>query len=80
MTVTNGATKLLKAGEVAKRFGMLTSTIRYYTSLGLLKADAHSQGGYNLYSYENAKKMLEQIDMLKKKRYTLDEIKRELVK
>jgi len=80
MSGNNGAAKLLKAGEVAKRFGMLASTIRYYTALGLLKADAHSQGGYNLYDFDNVKKMIEQIEMLKKKRYTLDEIKKELVR
>jgi DNA-binding transcriptional MerR regulator len=80
MSNNNGDKKLFKAGELAKRFGILASTIRYYTTIGLLKADARSRGGYNLYDLRNAGKILENINDLKKKRWTLEEIKRELVK
>lgn len=75
----NGNENLLKAGELAKHFGILTSTIRYYTNIGLLKADSRSQGGYHLYDFENAKNVIEQITRFKKRRFTLDEIKEKLV-
>ena len=73
------AGKLLKAGQLAKHFGILTSTIRYYTNIGLLKADRRSQGGYNLYDYESAKNIIEQINHWKEKRLTLEEIREKLV-
>jgi len=78
MTDNNGRGKLLKAGQLAKYFGLLTSTIRYYTNLGLLQAADRSQGGYHLYDLEETKPVIERINDLKKKRYTLDEIKERL--
>ena len=69
---------LLKAGELAKRAGVLVTTIRYYTKIGLLQSDAVSPGKYNLYDEQNALARLSQIEDLKNRRYTLDEIKQEL--
>ena len=40
---------LLKIGEMAKLAGVLPSTIRYYTKLGLLEAAATTPGGQKLY-------------------------------
>ena len=79
MGTNNGDKRLLKAGELAKKFGILASTVRYYTTFGLLHSDARSPGGYNLYELSNAQDVLEQINSLKKKRLTLDEIKQELL-
>ncbi|MFC1517206.1 MerR family DNA-binding transcriptional regulator [Candidatus Margulisiibacteriota bacterium] len=76
MSSSNGG--LLKAGELAKRFGILTSTIRYYTNIGLLQSDGRSPGGYNLYDFMKAKGALDKIKHLKDKRFTLDEIKEKL--
>lgn len=68
---------LIKIGELAKMFSVLSSTINFYTREGLLKADARSQGGYRLYNPEKAIKILKKIDDLQnKKRYTIEEIKR----
>jgi DNA-binding transcriptional MerR regulator len=65
---------LLKAGELAKETGLLVSTIRYYTKIGLLTADAATPGNYNLYAKRKALKRLNAIEHLKKKRFTLDEM------
>ena len=78
MDDNNGGGKLLKAGQLAKYFGLLTSTIRYYTNLGLLRSAGRSQGGYHLYDLDETKPIIQRINDLKKKRYTLDEIKEKL--
>jgi DNA-binding transcriptional MerR regulator len=66
--------KLLKAGELAKLTGVLVSTIRFYTKLGLLAADGYTPGKYNLYAKDKALKRLRQVEDLKQRRFTLDEI------
>jgi len=69
---TNG--KLLKAGELAKLTGVLVSTIRYYTKIGLLESDGMTPGNYNLYVENKALRRLAQIEQMKKKRLLLDEM------
>jgi len=66
--------KLLKAGELAKLTGVLVSTIRYYTKIGLLHSDATTPGNYNLYIESKALKRLALIEQMKKKRLLLDEM------
>ena len=66
--------KLLKAGELAKLAGVLVSTVRFYTKLGMLSADGYTPGKYNLYAKDKALKRLRQIEELKQRRFTLDEI------
>jgi DNA-binding transcriptional MerR regulator len=70
--------KLLKAGELAKLTGLLVSTIRFYTKLGILAADGYTPGQYNLYAKDKALKRLRQIEDLKQRRFTLDEISEKL--
>ncbi len=67
--------KLLKAGELAKQAGVLVSTIRFYTKEGLIKSSALTPGKYNLYDEDEAITSLKKIESLKKKRYTIKEIK-----
>ncbi len=67
-------TKLLKAGELARKANVLVTTVRFYTKIGLLPADAQSPGKYNLYNEERALQRLRKIESLKKQRYTLEEI------
>jgi DNA-binding transcriptional MerR regulator len=74
VSVVKEKERLLKAGELARLTGVLVSTIRYYTKLGLLDPDGTTPGNYNLYAERKALKRLNQIDSLKKKRLTLDEI------
>jgi DNA-binding transcriptional MerR regulator len=71
--------KLLKAGELAKLTGVLVSTIRFYTKLGLLTADDYTPGKYNLYAKDKALKRLRQIEDLKQRRFTLEEILERLI-
>jgi MerR family transcriptional regulator, copper efflux regulator len=42
-------TPLLTVGQLAKRFGLRPSALRYYEEQGLLTPTAHSEGGYRLY-------------------------------
>jgi len=43
---------LLKVGEVARRAGVTLRTIRYYQSLGLIRAACRTAGGMHLYRPE----------------------------
>ena len=71
--------KLVKIGELARRFQVLPSTINFYTNEGLLPSDARSPGGYRLYRQAKALNRLEQITKLQKqKRWTIEEIKKAL--
>ena len=66
--------RLLKIGEMAKRVGVANSTIRHWTKEGLLEVADVIASGYQLYASD----MIERIDrikVLKKKRYTLQEIR-----
>jgi len=40
---------LLRIGEVARRAGVRTDTLRYYERLGLVEPTTRSSGGYRLY-------------------------------
>jgi len=41
--------KLLRVGELAKRAGVLPSTIRFYTQKGLITVEERTKGGNCLY-------------------------------
>jgi DNA-binding transcriptional MerR regulator len=73
-------TKLLKAGELARKANLLVTTVRFYTKIGLLPADGQSPGKYNLYNEERALQRLHKIESLKKQRYTLEEIMQNMKK
>jgi MerR family copper efflux transcriptional regulator len=64
----------LLIGQLAKRAGVATPTIRYYESIGLLKAPARSAAGYRRYQ-ESA---VEELAFIKKAQtlgLSLDEIR-----
>lgn len=67
-------TRLLKVGELASLAGVLPSTIRYYTKMGILDADGRSPGGYALFDPHRALSRLSRIRELQDKRFRLDEI------
>jgi len=68
---------LLKIGELARKVGVLPSTINFYTNQGLLQAAARSRGGYRLYEPDYAFSQLKKIQKLQQqKRLRIDEIKR----
>ena len=66
--------RLLKIGELAKQTGESNSTIRHWTKEGLLKVADTTRSGYQLYSHDMIERV-GKIHALKKKRYTLKEIK-----
>ena len=65
--------KQITAGELAKRVGITSRTVRYYDSKGLLKPDERSPLGYRLYDKKSVIR-LQQIIVLKFLGLSLDEI------
>jgi len=72
---------LLKIGEMAREAGILRSTIRYYTDMGLLRvAETLLPGGYRLYEREETSARIQQIRAISEQNRTLEDIKEELAK
>ena len=71
---------LLKIGEVAQEAGVLPSTVRYYTQIGLLSPATYTPGGYRLYDSKDALGRLEEVKRLNSHRPSLNEIKNILSK
>jgi len=72
---------LLKIGEIAKEAGVLRSTIRYYTEMGLLRiAETLLPGGYRLYDREQTLARIQQIKSIAEQNRTLEDIKEQLAK
>ncbi len=63
----------MKIGELAKRSGLATSTIRFYESKGLLKSVARGSNGYREYPPDTAA-VLAIIINAQQTGFTLDEI------
>jgi MerR family transcriptional regulator, copper efflux regulator len=62
----------MRIGELARRAGVTTRTVRYYEGLGLLESERRASG-HREYG-EDAVRRLEKIDFLKRMGLTLDEI------
>ncbi|MBA7518942.1 hypothetical protein ES705_11016 [subsurface metagenome] len=77
MRLANG---LLKIGEMAREAGVLVSTIRYYTDVGLLRVVASTQGGYRLYDRRDTLERIHTIKTINGRKWTLSEIRVELEK
>jgi len=77
MRLANG---LLKIGEIASEAGVLVSTVRYYTDMGLLRVVANTQGGYRLYDREDTLARIHTIKTINGRKWTLAEIREELEK
>ena len=72
---------LLKIGEIAKEAGVLRSTIRYYTEMGLLLVtEILSPGGYRLYDRDQTLARIQQIKSIAEQNRTLQDIREELAK
>ena len=72
---------LLKIGEMAREAGVLRSTIRYYTDMGLLAvAEKLSPGGYRLYDREQTLARIRQIKCIAEQNCTLEDIRQKLAK
>ncbi len=62
-------------GQLAKRAGVKTSTLRFYENEGLLRPDERSQSGYRLYSSE-AEQTLRFIQRAQRLGFALEDIRR----
>lgn len=68
----------LTIGEIAKEFNILSSQVRYYTQLGLLKEATRTPGKYRLYKGQETIERLKEILRLKKEGLSLEEIKEKI--
>jgi len=69
---------LLTVGEVAREAGVLPSTIRYYTNIGLLKVTEYSPGGFRLFDRRETLQQIKKIKGIIGQRVTLEEVKKKL--
>ena len=67
----------LRIGQLAKECGERVSTLRYWTSMGLLETAGKTSADYTLYSSDILPK-IKRLKELKDQRYTLDEIRTKL--
>ncbi len=66
---------LLRVGELAERAGVLSSTIRHYTNVGLLCPASTTPGGHRLYEEEESLARLREIKKINSQRPSLAQIK-----
>lgn len=69
---------LLKISEVAEKAGVLASTIRHYTDIGLIQFAATTDGGHRLYHETETLGQLARIKRLASRGLSLPDIKKEL--
>lgn len=69
---------LLKIGELAKRTGVLPSTINFYTTVGLIVATERSRGGYRLYHPSTVQRVKTIQELQQVRRLTIHEISQQL--
>ncbi|ATY85517.1 transcriptional regulator [Kyrpidia spormannii] len=65
---------LYRIGELAKAARVSRRTVDFYTRMGLVTPEERTEGNYRLYG-EDALKRLLYIQELKKRKYTLEEIR-----
>ncbi|MFH1368402.1 MAG: response regulator [Elusimicrobiota bacterium] len=69
---------LLKISEIAREAGVLPSTVRYYTDMGLLNVSGETPGGHRLYERDFTLQAISKIQFLSQQGLTMEDIKREL--
>jgi DNA-binding transcriptional MerR regulator len=70
----NKNNKMLKVGELIKETGLRSSTIKYYTELGLLPYEQKEERLARQYPLEENTKRIKEILKLKKQGKTIEEI------
>ena len=70
---------LLKLGEIASEAQVLSSTVRYYTEIGILKVKEMTDGGYRLYDREETLQRLNLVRQANEGYLSLSEIKARIV-
>ena len=74
---TDGDPYFLRIGQLAKECGERVSTLRYWTSIGLLKTAGKTSADYALYSSDILPR-IKRLKELKDQRFTLEEIRKKL--
>lgn len=69
---------LLTVSEVAREAGVLPSTIRYYSNIGLLKVTQYSPGGFRLFARKETVRRIIEIKKIIGQRVTLEEVKKKI--
>ena len=67
---------LVKIGEMARLAGVLPSTVRYYTEVGLIKAADTTPGGQRLYDKEDTLTKIRRIKNIERRHLPLQTIKK----
>ncbi|MBI4668969.1 MAG: response regulator [Elusimicrobia bacterium] len=67
-----------RISELAQKASVLSSTIRHYTDLGLVRVAMETDGGHRLYDIEPTLKRIQFIQALSKRGYSLEKIKAEI--
>jgi DNA-binding transcriptional MerR regulator len=62
-SLTASMTADVRIGDLAKRFGATTRTLRYYQEVGLLQPTGVSPGGVRLYSEDDAERLARIIEL-----------------
>lgn len=70
--------RLVRRGELAKHLGTTSPTVKYYTSEGLLWVSGKTDHGQYLYDLDEMRERFQQIVTLKRRRFTIEEIKEQL--
>ena len=70
--------QLLKISEIAEVAGVLASTIRHYSDMGLLRVAGYTDGGHRLYSKVEILERISKIQALSKRGLSLPDIKKEI--
>lgn len=65
----------IRIGDLARMLNVPISSIRFYTETGVIKTHGRTQAGHLLYDPDESIKQFKMIANLKKKRYTLKQIK-----
>ncbi|MBN1824480.1 MAG: response regulator [Endomicrobiales bacterium] len=69
---------LLRISEIAQKAGVLSSTIRYYTDMGLISIASETKGGHRLYEEASTINAIKKIQFLNKQGFTIEQIKNEM--
>ena len=67
-----------KVGEIAELAGVLPSTIRYYTFMGLIEPAKRTKGKHKLYKKEETVQLVKRIQDIEYKQLSLKVIKQVL--
>ena len=70
--------KWVRRGELAKILGTTSPTVKYYTSMGLFPVCKKTDHGQYLYDCDEMRERFQLIQSLKRQRFTIVEIKKQL--